>query len=313
MENLFVKDLAKLTGVSVQTLHYYDRISLLKPSIRLSNGYRVYSRNDLLRLQQIVALKFFGFELSQIAKLLISKDESIEHFTVQAEILKKKASHLLEASKTLNNIVAEIKDHKSVSFETIIKLIEVYHMTQELEHSWVKNIFTPEELKEYATFEAEWKAKSTPKDQEHFEKSWQKLVADIESNLKQDPASEIGIKLGGTCMDLINGVYGKKYAHLRTKKWERGFGEGMGLDEVGLTQETVQWLDKAIDAYWHNRAHKILAQIGKEDDSVIATHWDRMLDDIYGNDSSRKKELMQKLKHDQKINDIAAKWLKDHY
>ncbi len=313
MENLFVKDLAKLTRVSVQTLHYYDRISLLKPSIRLANGYRVYSRNDLLRLQQIVALKFFGFELSQIEKLLISKDESIEHFTVQAEILKKKASHLLEASKTLNNIVAEIKDHKSVSFETIIKLIEVYHMTQELEHSWVKNIFTPEELKEYATFEAEWKTKSTPADQEHFEKSWQKLVADIESNLKQDPSSEIGIKLGGTCMDLINRVYGKKYAHLRTKKWERGFGEGMGLDEVGLTPVTVQWLDKAVDAYWHNRAYKILAKIGKEDDSVISTQWDKMLDDIYGNDSSRKKELMQKLKHDQKIKDIARKWLKDHY
>lgn len=62
------KRLSKLTGVSVQTLHHYDRIGLLKPSLRLSNGYRIYSKKDLLRLQQIVVLKFFGFELSLLIK-----------------------------------------------------------------------------------------------------------------------------------------------------------------------------------------------------------------------------------------------------
>ncbi|MDF3054979.1 MAG: transcriptional regulator, MerR family, mercury resistance [Gammaproteobacteria bacterium] len=70
MAEWYVKDLSKLTGVSVQTLHHYDRIDLLKPSIRLSNGYRIYSEKDLLRLQQVIALKFFGFELSQIKALL---------------------------------------------------------------------------------------------------------------------------------------------------------------------------------------------------------------------------------------------------
>ena len=59
MTHWYVKTLSKLTGVSVQTLHHYDRIDLLKPSLRLSNGYRVYSEKDLLQLQQIIALKFF--------------------------------------------------------------------------------------------------------------------------------------------------------------------------------------------------------------------------------------------------------------
>lgn len=58
MTQWFVKDLSKLTGVSVQTLHHYDRIGLLKPSLRQSNGYRIYSEKDLLKLQQIIALKF---------------------------------------------------------------------------------------------------------------------------------------------------------------------------------------------------------------------------------------------------------------
>ncbi|HAT9096872.1 TPA: MerR family DNA-binding transcriptional regulator, partial [Legionella pneumophila subsp. pneumophila] len=60
MTQWFVKDLSQLTSVSVQTLHHYDRIGLLKPSLRLANGYRVYSEKDLLKLQQIIALKFFG-------------------------------------------------------------------------------------------------------------------------------------------------------------------------------------------------------------------------------------------------------------
>ncbi len=76
MAEWYVKDLSKLTGISVQTLHQYDRIHLLKPSIRLPNGYRIYSEKDLLRLQQIIALKFFGFELSQIKKLLNSDSEA---------------------------------------------------------------------------------------------------------------------------------------------------------------------------------------------------------------------------------------------
>lgn len=46
MAEWYVKDLSKLTGVSVQTLHHYDRIDLLKPSVRLSNGYRIYSETD---------------------------------------------------------------------------------------------------------------------------------------------------------------------------------------------------------------------------------------------------------------------------
>ena len=79
MTHWYVKTLSKLTGVSVQTLHHYDRIDLLKPSLRLSNGYRVYSEKDLLQLQQIIALKFFGFELLKIRKFRRMKSVFIKH------------------------------------------------------------------------------------------------------------------------------------------------------------------------------------------------------------------------------------------
>lgn len=55
MKQWYAKQLSKLTQVSVRTLHHYDKIGLLKPSLRLENGYRLYSEKDLLLLQQIIA------------------------------------------------------------------------------------------------------------------------------------------------------------------------------------------------------------------------------------------------------------------
>lgn len=210
MAEWYVKDLSKITGVSVQTLHHYDRINLLKPSLRLSNGYRVYSEKDLLRLQQIIALKFFGFELSQIKSLLAGSAGAIEHFSVQAKLLEQKAMTMLDAVNALKKISAELVDNKSIPWETIINLIEVYRMTQQLDHSWVKEIFTPDELKQYAEFETKLKSNSTPEQKAAIEKNWANLVAEMKSNLDNDPVSAIGITIGKKCMDWINGVYGKK-------------------------------------------------------------------------------------------------------
>lgn len=171
MTQWLIKNLSKLTGVTVQTLHHYDRIDLLKPSARQANGYRVYSEQDLLKLQQIIACKFFGFELSQIKNLLTDASGAVEQFSAQALFLEQKAANLLDASKTMKNIISEVKDDKSIPWETVITLIEVYRMTQQLEHAWVKDIFSPEELKQYAAFETEMISHSTPEQKTAFEKA----------------------------------------------------------------------------------------------------------------------------------------------
>lgn len=306
----YVKDLSKLTGVSVQTLHHYDRIDLLKPSVRLPNGYRLYTEKDLLQLQQIIALKFFGFELAQIKALLTGNAGALEHFSVQATLLEQKANNLLEASKTLKSIISDVADDKSIPWETIIQLIEIYRMTQKLEHTWVKEIFTPEELKEYATFENELKSRSTPEQKAVFEKNWVNLVEEVKSHLNENPQSETGIHLGKKFMDWVNGVYGKKYAHLRTKKFEKGFGEGKGLEETGLTPEIVSWIDKAMDAYWRDRIYGILNKVGTESSDNVLKLWLQVLEDMYGDDTMRQKEIYNVVLTDTKVNEKAKEWLK---
>lgn len=69
-----VGDVARLAGVSVRTLHHYDRIGLLTPSGRSTANYRLYSPDDLDRLRQILFYRELGFSLDDIAEALTDID-----------------------------------------------------------------------------------------------------------------------------------------------------------------------------------------------------------------------------------------------
>ena len=65
-EALKVGELAKRTGLTVRTLHHYDAIGLLKPSLHTEAGYRLYTANDIARLQQVLSLRQLGFSLDEV-------------------------------------------------------------------------------------------------------------------------------------------------------------------------------------------------------------------------------------------------------
>src|SRR5438270_4402650 len=69
-EALKVGELARRTGLTVRTLHHYDEIGLLKPSLHTESGHRLYTANDIARLQQIVSLRQLGFSLEEVAGCL---------------------------------------------------------------------------------------------------------------------------------------------------------------------------------------------------------------------------------------------------
>lgn len=74
VEHYSVKKLAALAGVSVRTLHLYDQIGLLKPSVRTEKNYRLYGKAELLRLQQILFYKEMDLPLKEIADILDDPD-----------------------------------------------------------------------------------------------------------------------------------------------------------------------------------------------------------------------------------------------
>lgn len=71
--NLYsIGQVAKLMSVSIRTVQYYDQQNLLSPSAYAKNNHRLYSHQDILKLDQILRLKQFGFSLYQI------KDQIVE-------------------------------------------------------------------------------------------------------------------------------------------------------------------------------------------------------------------------------------------
>ncbi len=311
MAQWYVKDLAKLTEVSVQTLHHYDRIGLLNPSVRLPNGYRLYSEKDLLKLQQIIALKYFGFKLTQIKTLLIGEADIIDHFAIQLQFLNEKAQSLLKANNTLQNIIDKCGENKSIPWETVIKLIEVFHMTQQLENKWVEKALNPEELKAYISFEQSLKTRFSQSSKESWEKEWFEIANQVNSNLKSDPTSDLGMKIGKQCMDLVNKLYGKEYVTLRTAIWQKGFKGGHApADYHGLSPQAVDWLDQAMKAYYYNQIYTILNQAGRKPDEMILKKWNDLLSEMYGDEKNPKNKIVNDVLNDDNVDHAGKAWLK---
>ena len=65
-----VAQVARMSGVSVRTLHHYDEVGLLEPACVGANGYRYYGRDELLRLQQILFHRELGLSLGEIGRIL---------------------------------------------------------------------------------------------------------------------------------------------------------------------------------------------------------------------------------------------------
>lgn len=308
-----IKELSNITGVSVRTLHHYDRIDLLKPSVRQANGYRLYTKNDLIKLQQIIALKFFGFTLSEIKALPNIKKDMIQHFSMQSEILKKKAQSLIEASNALESVIMDCKKSRNVPWKKIITLIEVYKMSEQIEETWLRNILSADEMEQYASFEKDLRTRFNAQEKEAFEENWAQLVKDIESNINKDPKSEIGEMLSERCTHLINGLYPREFRWIKSKIWEKGFKEGKAEKEHKISREAVEWLDKAMDAYWRKRICTILNNEESKDDSEVQKEWEQCVDDMYGDNPELRHDLELAVLENETISDKAKKWLRETY
>jgi DNA-binding transcriptional MerR regulator len=200
-----VKEVAELAGVSVRTLHYYDQIGLLKPSFERPNGYRVYTDADLLKLQQIVTLKFMGFSLEEIKRLLDSRGyEAVKALKVQAEAVKDEIARLREASRAIDQVLARLEKDGRIHKDKLIKIMEVIQMGEDVKKAWHEKFFTEDELKKFQ----ELGTKYTPEMMTAYQNRWAALIAEVKANLGLDPAGEKAQDLGRRWTALLDEVYG---------------------------------------------------------------------------------------------------------
>ncbi len=187
---LKIGEIAKQTGVSTRTLHYYDQIGLLSPAHRTDAGYRLYDQSAVIRLQQIMSLRQLGFSLEQIQDCLSKQSQFSPESVVQLHLtqlkeqiaLQQKLCERLEAVSTRLQSIEQDRSRttETIAIEEFIQVIEAITM--------IEKYYTPEQLdslKARATSVGEARIKEV-------EAEWPVLIAQARTAMENgvDPLSE---------------------------------------------------------------------------------------------------------------------------
>lgn len=137
MEKYSVSLVAKIAGISIRTLHHYDKIGLLKPAQRAESRYRYYSKTELYRLQQILFFKELDFPLKKIQRILDDPEfDLIEALSFQRKELKKRKSRLDDLLNTIDKTVKQIRKENEMVTES-----ELYDgFSKEEVETWKKEV-----------------------------------------------------------------------------------------------------------------------------------------------------------------------------
>jgi MerR family transcriptional regulator, thiopeptide resistance regulator len=130
----------------VRTLRYYDKMGLLSPSQYTETGYRLYTNEDLLTIQNILALKFLGFSLEEIRRLLKTGPKWLEELLAQQKaMMEEKRTQLDAIIQALEETERLLQTHQC-NWESIVRVIQVIQMGQQNDH-WLAKYLTSEQLR----------------------------------------------------------------------------------------------------------------------------------------------------------------------
>ena len=176
-ENLWqTREFAEKAKVTVRTLHHYDRIGILKPVRRTLKGFRLYGEAEFARLQQILTLKFIGFSLTQIKKILGEQSFVLsETLSLQRRVIETQRRRLNLALEAIKRAEKVFERNGSIDWKSFQKIIEVINMEQNKD--WTKKYYS-----ESAQAKVEERGKLwSPKLQERVSNDWKQLFSQIEA------------------------------------------------------------------------------------------------------------------------------------
>ena len=181
-----VGEVAEMTGVSIRTLHHYDRIGLLKPARRSEGGQRMYSETDLLKLQQVLTLRYLGFPLKRIGKLLERPDfDLVASLRAQREALRDRAAELGQIEAALNALLDERVASGPWDWSLVNRLSFTVHDRLNEKGQAMERYYTPEQMARFA----ELRERLPEEKIRAVEEDWAKLLADVRASSHLDPAS----------------------------------------------------------------------------------------------------------------------------
>ena len=130
---------ARLAGVSLKTIRFYDKKNILKPSYRNPSGARFYTEEDFAKLQQILLLKYLGLSLEDIKELAIDTSDQhllLNSLKLQKKLVKDRMEQLQMVESAINDTVSTMEQQKQVDWSHMLELIHLTGMEKSLKSQY---------------------------------------------------------------------------------------------------------------------------------------------------------------------------------
>ena len=176
-----VGPLAKKTGLTVRTLHYYEEIGLLAPAQRTEAGHRLYGVEEVARLQQVISLRQLGFSLEDIRDCLDQPAFSLDRvIALQLARLRDQIAIQQQLCRRLETIAEHLNGAEDVSVDDFMQTIAVMTMFEKY--------YTPDQL-DYLKKRGEMLGEERIR---QGQADWQELIAEVSAAKAEgaDPAGE---------------------------------------------------------------------------------------------------------------------------
>ncbi|GIO97015.1 MerR family transcriptional regulator [Paenibacillus lautus] len=147
MKSIPIQELSKQTGITVRTLRYYDQIGLLIPAAKTPGKHRIYSDDELKKLQQIQFLKRLGFSLQEISDMISNPEWNWSTGLMnQLDFVLNEQKKLDQMESALRAVLHSIAVEGETSWDVIQKLIHLSGRDPSLKHSFRQHMFEKREV-----------------------------------------------------------------------------------------------------------------------------------------------------------------------
>lgn len=181
-----VGEFAALIGVTVRALHHYDRIGLLRPSAYTDGNQRLYGEPDLLRLQQILTLRYLGFPLGKIREVLDTPDfDILTALRIQQRVLRDRIAELERVEGVLGEVIEQRQAGGRWPWDVLVRAANTVQNSLNERREKMSGQFTPEQMRQFEDLGRE----IGTAERERIEGDWTALIADVRDNQQLDPAS----------------------------------------------------------------------------------------------------------------------------
>lgn len=133
-------EFAKMAGVTIRTIRYYDTKGILKPSHHNDAGHRLYTDKDFTKLKKILALKYLGLSLEEVMSTEhnnFEKDDMVNSLKLQKNIIKNKINHMKTVLNAIETAEVSIENDENLDWNKTVDIIKILESEKELLQQYI--------------------------------------------------------------------------------------------------------------------------------------------------------------------------------